>query len=70
MARRIPVINGHPDPSPDRFCAGLAGAYEAGGVPAGRSRPEGDHPGVLLLSGMRPVRSTIIGGVGQGSQAR
>ena len=30
MSRRILVINGHPDPRPERFCAALAAAYEAG----------------------------------------
>jgi putative NADPH-quinone reductase len=30
------VINGHPDPSPDRFCSALAAAYIAGAHAAGR----------------------------------
>jgi putative NADPH-quinone reductase len=28
--RRILVVNGHPDPSPQRFCAALCDAYEEG----------------------------------------
>jgi putative NADPH-quinone reductase len=35
MARKILVINGHPDPSPDRFAAALAGAYVRGASQAG-----------------------------------
>lgn len=30
MSKRILIVNGHPDPSPERFCAALAGAYGAG----------------------------------------
>lgn len=35
MARRILVINGHPDASPERFAAALAGAYIGGASAAG-----------------------------------
>ena len=35
MARRILVINGHPDPGPERFAAALAGAYIKGASLAG-----------------------------------
>jgi putative NADPH-quinone reductase len=35
MPRRILVINGHPDPSPTRFAAALAGAYVRGASGAG-----------------------------------
>lgn len=35
-ARRILVINGHPDPSPERLCAALAAAYARGARAAGR----------------------------------
>jgi len=35
MAKRILVINGHPDPRPERFCAGLADAYATAAVAAG-----------------------------------
>ncbi|MFZ5668523.1 MAG: NAD(P)H-dependent oxidoreductase [Pseudomonadota bacterium] len=34
-ARRILVINGHPDPSPEHLCAALASAYERGARAAG-----------------------------------
>jgi putative NADPH-quinone reductase len=30
MSRKLLVVNGHPDPRPERFCAALCGAYEAG----------------------------------------
>ena len=35
MVRKILVINGHPDPSPERFAAALAGAYVRGAHAAG-----------------------------------
>jgi putative NADPH-quinone reductase len=35
MARKILVINGHPDPRPERFAAALAGAYVRGASAAG-----------------------------------
>jgi putative NADPH-quinone reductase len=33
--RKILIINGHPDPNPDRFCAALARAYRDGAKGAG-----------------------------------
>jgi putative NADPH-quinone reductase len=30
LERRILVVNGHPDPTPERFCAALCDAYEEG----------------------------------------
>jgi len=36
MAERLLVINGHPDPRPERLCAALAGAYCNGAATAGR----------------------------------
>lgn len=35
MGKRILVINGHPDPRPERFCAGLSDAYAASAQEAG-----------------------------------
>jgi len=35
MAKHILIINGHPDPGPERFCAALSAAYEAGALAAG-----------------------------------
>lgn len=35
MKKRILILNGHPDPSPARFCAALANAYEHGARSAG-----------------------------------
>jgi putative NADPH-quinone reductase len=35
MARRITIIQGHPDPAGDRFCHALADAYAAGAEAAG-----------------------------------
>lgn len=36
MVRRVLIVNGHPDPSPKRFCAALCEAYAAGARAAGR----------------------------------
>ncbi len=35
MSRRILLINGHPDPRPERFCAALADSYVAGAADGG-----------------------------------
>ena len=35
MSRNIVVIDGHPDPAPERFCHALAAAYENGARQAG-----------------------------------
>lgn len=35
MSKRILIINGHPDPSPQRLCAALADAYARGAKAAG-----------------------------------
>jgi putative NADPH-quinone reductase len=35
MSRRILIVVGHPDPSPDRLCRGLAKAYAEGAEQAG-----------------------------------
>ena len=35
LPRRILVVNGHPDPRPERFCAALCGAYQEGAAAAG-----------------------------------
>ena len=35
MSRRILIINGHPDPAPERFCAALAEAYAGAAIAAG-----------------------------------
>ncbi|MGJ0509485.1 MAG: NAD(P)H-dependent oxidoreductase [Methylocystis sp.] len=35
MASRIAIIQGHPDPAPERFCRALAEAYAAGAAKAG-----------------------------------
>ena len=35
MPKRILVINGHPDPRPERLCAGLSDAYASGAKAAG-----------------------------------
>jgi putative NADPH-quinone reductase len=37
MSRRILIVVGHPDPSPDRLCRGLAQAYGEGAEKAGHS---------------------------------
>jgi len=33
--KRILVVNGHPDPAPERFCSALCDAYEEGAAKAG-----------------------------------
>src|SRR5579862_10018816 len=51
---RILVVNGHPDPRPERFCAALCDAYLQGARAAGRSvdaialglLPIDDEPGL------------------------
>jgi putative NADPH-quinone reductase len=35
--KRVLIVNGHPDPSPDRLCAALADAYGGGAAAAGLS---------------------------------
>lgn len=35
MAKKVVIIDGHPDPSPDRFCHALADAYGDGAMAAG-----------------------------------
>jgi putative NADPH-quinone reductase len=35
IARRILVVNGHPDPRPERFCAALCEAYQDGAAAGG-----------------------------------
>jgi putative NADPH-quinone reductase len=35
LKRRILVVNGHPDPGPERFCSALCDAYEEGARAAG-----------------------------------
>lgn len=35
MAKKVLIINGHPDPRPERFCHALAGAYAEGAAGAG-----------------------------------
>ena len=37
MSRRILIVVGHPDPSPDRLCRGLARAYGEGAEKAGHA---------------------------------
>ena len=60
MANHILIINGHPDPSPARFCAAICAAYEQGALSAGREVRRLDIGGLDLP----PVRSAedFIGG--------
>ena len=46
MAKRILILNGHPDPSADRFCAALCDAYAAGAAVAGHEVRRLDLAGV------------------------
>lgn len=50
--RRLVVINGHPDPRRQRFCAALTAAYVRGGV-AGGWRAQSFAVGELALSSLQ-----------------
>ncbi|HEV2560589.1 MAG TPA: NAD(P)H-dependent oxidoreductase [Rhizomicrobium sp.] len=47
--RKILVVNGHPDPRPERFCAALCDAYEAG-AQAGAWQARRLNVGALALA--------------------
>jgi len=46
MARRVVIIQGHPDPAPDGFCRALAGAYERGARSGGHEVRQIDVAGL------------------------
>ena len=46
MGRRIAIVQGHPDPAPERFCRELAGAY------AGGAREAGHEVRVIEVAGL------------------
>ena len=37
VARRVAIVDGHPDPAPERLCHALAGAYASGAERAGHA---------------------------------
>ncbi|MEI9993505.1 MAG: NAD(P)H-dependent oxidoreductase [Rhizomicrobium sp.] len=51
MNRSVLVVNGHPDPRPERFCAALCDAYERGARAAGNATRRLDV-GALQLSAL------------------
>jgi putative NADPH-quinone reductase len=51
MSRNILVVNGHPDPRPERFCAALCDAYEEGARARGYATRRLDV-GALQLSSL------------------
>ena len=53
MARRILIINGHPDPSPERLCSALADAYAIGARDGGHILRRLDVAGL----GLPPIQS-------------
>ncbi len=60
MARRVLIINGHPDPSPKRFCAALCDAYAAGARATGREVRRLEV-GALDLPSMRSAEDFVGG---------
>ena len=60
MSRNILVVNGHPDPRPERFCAALCDAYEAGARRRGCATRRLDV-GALHLSELVGARNTDAG---------
>ena len=54
MSLNVLVVNGHPDPRPERFCAALCDAYETGAREAGHATRRLDV-GVLHLSSLAAV---------------
>ncbi len=56
MSRNILVVNGHPDPRPERFCAALCDAYEAGAKTRGCATRRLDV-GALHLSRLAAAES-------------
>lgn len=72
MPRRVLVIVGHPDPSPDRLCRGLAGAYAEGAERSGHEIRRIDLAllDVPLLRTMREFEhGTIPSGVRDAAEA-
>ena len=51
MEKRLLVVNGHPDPRPERFCAALCDAYELGANASGWETQR-LNVGSLALSGI------------------
>ncbi len=56
MKKRILIINGHPDASPERLCAGLAEAYAQGARTAGHDIRRLD-PGNLAFPFLRTAQA-------------
>jgi len=60
MSRNILVVNGHPDPRPERFCAALCDAYEAGARRRGCATRRLDV-GALHLSKLAEAKNADTG---------
>lgn len=56
--KKLVVINGHPDPRPERFCAALAAAYRDGGEAGGWNASLLDA-GALPLSAIAGLRDDL-----------
>jgi len=73
MPKRIALIQGHPDPSPERFCRALAAAYAEGAAEAGQEvrqvdiahlefpllRTKADFDAGALPESLRPAQEAI-----------
>ncbi len=69
MGKRILIINGHPDPSPERFCAALAEAHAARAEPGVKGGFRGLLKGLsvrlMVTMGMpAPIYRLAFGGFG------
>jgi putative NADPH-quinone reductase len=80
MAQRIVIIQGHPDPSDERFCRALAEAYATGASEDGLQVKTIGYFGahglkslersILRLVGIKPIAETLIGMIGTASEAK
>jgi putative NADPH-quinone reductase len=55
--RQVVVVNGHPDPAPDRFCAALCEAYAAGARASGLAVTRLNIAGDACDAALRDARS-------------
>jgi putative NADPH-quinone reductase len=74
VPRRIAIIQGHPDPDPQRFCRGLADAYAEGALAAGHAvdridiatldfpwlRTQADFEHGALPDTLKPAQAAIL----------
>lgn len=63
MSRNLLVVNGHPDPRPERFCAALCEAYTAGAKARGCATRRLDVGALNLAALASPDEQAAWGGV-------